>query len=111
MRSRLYFLEGTGQARGDMDTIMGAIQTTVEPETWEALGGPSTMIPVSQSRFQRPALLVSAPQTVHHEIAEMLFALRETHFGDDPVLTETEIRRRNQAAMGFPGGGGGGGFM
>ena len=51
LRSRIYWLEGTGVPRGQFDSITQSIQTTVAPDTWEALGGPSTMAPLSARRW------------------------------------------------------------
>ncbi|MEM9645032.1 MAG: DUF1598 domain-containing protein [Planctomycetota bacterium] len=34
-----------GGSQADFSQIMQLVQTTIEPETWEALGGPSTMFP------------------------------------------------------------------
>ncbi|XZE56336.1 DUF1598 domain-containing protein [Planctomycetaceae bacterium SH139] len=34
-----------GAAIADFDSLMNLIQTTIAPDTWEALGGPSTMAP------------------------------------------------------------------
>lgn len=36
---------GGGGAQADFSQIMALIQTTIEPDTWEALGGPSTLFP------------------------------------------------------------------
>ena len=47
---------GGGNAAGggsfaDFDSLMELIQTTVAPETWESLGGPSNMFPYPQGVF------------------------------------------------------------
>ena len=40
-----------GGAFADFDSLMQLIQTTVVPDTWEALGGPSTMAPYPQGVY------------------------------------------------------------
>jgi Protein of unknown function (DUF1598) len=52
--SRSQAIEGAGAGGGsfaDFQSLMDLIQTTVAPETWEALGGPSTMAPYPQGVF------------------------------------------------------------
>ncbi|WP_237607560.1 type II secretion system protein GspD [Roseimaritima sediminicola] len=70
----------TGQMRGaagggslaDFSSIMQLIETTIAPETWEALGGPSTMAPYAQNL----SLVVSTTSDVHDQIADLLANLR-----------------------------------
>ena len=56
-------IEGAGGAGGgsfaDFDSLMQLIQTVVVPDTWEALGGPSTMAPYPGGVF------VDAEGTLH----------------------------------------------
>lgn len=47
-----------GGAMADFGTLMQLIQTTVNPDGWEALGGPSTMFPYPQGVYVDPAGLV-----------------------------------------------------
>jgi hypothetical protein len=104
--TRVYWLEGTGFAVGgrdntqDYQSIIDLIQTSIEPDTWEALGGPSTMSPVTSTR---PALMISTIYTVHEDIESLFQTFRQTHFGKDPVLERVQVPA-------IPGGGGGGGF-
>ncbi|MEM8666944.1 MAG: sigma-70 family RNA polymerase sigma factor [Planctomycetota bacterium] len=98
--TRMYWLEGTGFVRGDYNSIMDLVQTSVNPDTWEALGGPSTMGPVVT---KRPGLLISTTYPNHEVIEKFFKALRETHFGDDPVASESAT-----PVGGFGGGGGNG---
>ena len=51
---------------------MTLIQTTVVPDTWEALGGPSTMSPYTQNL----SLVISTTSEVHDQITELLESLR-----------------------------------
>lgn len=44
-----------GGVFADFDSLMQLIQTTVVPDTWEALGGPSTMAPYAQGIYVDPA--------------------------------------------------------
>jgi len=55
---------GGGGGFADFGSLMNLIQTTVAPDTWEALGGNSTMAPYPQGVFVDPdGLLVESPQT------------------------------------------------
>ena len=70
--------EQGGQAAGggafaDFDSLMNLIETTVVPDTWEALGGNSTMAPYPQGVF------VDASGTV--EVSTSKSALRESARG------------------------------
>lgn len=107
--NRVYWLEGTGFAKGDFQSIIELIQTSITPDTWEALGGPSTIAPVTSSR---PAILVSCSYPIHANIESLLHALRETHFGREPELEAVQVPAgtdRNGATSEFGGGGFGGG--
>jgi hypothetical protein len=54
-------------------SLMNAIETTVEPDSWEALSGPGTMQPVHQSR----SLVIRQTLPVHRKILQLLRDLRE----------------------------------
>ncbi len=63
---------GGGAAMADFDTLINLITQTIEPDSWLANGGSSTIL-------QYPAnlsLVISAPQTTHERIADLLEALR-----------------------------------
>lgn len=104
---RIYWLESTGVAVGDYDTIMSLITSTISPDAWEELGGSSTMAQLSSSR---PALLISTTYGVHHSIEKLFQTLRETHFGADPVLERVQVPTPIQFGGAFGGGMGGGGM-
>ena len=53
-----------GAAFADFDSLMQLIQTTVVPDTWEALGGPSTMAPYAQGVYVDPQGTVLPCETV-----------------------------------------------
>ncbi|XZE52629.1 type II secretion system protein GspD [Planctomycetaceae bacterium SH139] len=61
-----------GAAIADFDSLMQLIQTTIAPDTWEALGGPSTMAPYRANL----SLVVSTTTDVHEQIADLLASLR-----------------------------------
>lgn len=61
--------QAIGAARGggafaDFDSLIQLIQTTVAPDTWEALGGPSTMAQYPQGIYVDPQGTVMRCQTV-----------------------------------------------
>lgn len=67
---------GGGAAGGgsfaDFQSLMDLIQTTIMPDTWEALGGPSSMSPYPQNL----SLVISTTSDVHDQIADLLESLR-----------------------------------
>jgi general secretion pathway protein D len=63
---------GGGGSFADFQSLIDLIQTTVVPDTWEALGGPSTMAPYPQNL----SLVISTTSDVHDQIADLLESLR-----------------------------------
>ncbi len=61
-----------GGAIADFDSLMDLIETTIAPDTWEALGGPSTMSPYRSTL----SLVISTTTDVHEQIADLLASLR-----------------------------------
>ena len=108
LATRIYWLEGTGFAVGDntrdYQSVIDLIQSNIEPDTWEALGGPSTMAPITSLR---PALMISTMYTVHENIDQLFRTLRESHFGKDPALERVQV----PAPQGDSRVRGGGGFF
>jgi general secretion pathway protein D len=63
---------GGGGSFADFQSLIDLIQTTVVPDTWEALGGPSTMAPYPQNL----SLVISTTSDVHDQIVDLLESLR-----------------------------------
>lgn len=63
---------GGGMAMADFGSLMNLVQQTIEPDSWQANGGTSTMLPYQANL----SLIVSAPQTTHEKIADLLESLR-----------------------------------
>ncbi len=61
-----------GSSFADFGSLMTLIETTVVPDTWEALGGPSTMAPYPQNL----SLVISTTSDVHDQITDLLTTLR-----------------------------------
>ncbi|NND95858.1 MAG: general secretion pathway protein GspD, partial [Pirellulaceae bacterium] len=61
-----------GGSFADFQSLMSLIETTVEPDTWESLGGPSTMAPYPQNL----SLVISTTSDVHDQITDLLESLR-----------------------------------
>ncbi|MCC9602843.1 general secretion pathway protein GspD [Stieleria sp. JC731] len=61
-----------GGAFADFDSLMQLIQTTVVPDTWEAMGGNSTMAPYQQNL----SLIISTTSDVHDQIVDLIESLR-----------------------------------
>ena len=64
---------GGGASFANFDSLINLITTTVVPDTWELLGGPSTMSPYEQNL----SLVISTTSEVHDQIAELLESLRK----------------------------------
>lgn len=63
---------GGGGSFADFDSLMTLIETTVVPDTWEALGGNSTMAPYPQNL----SLIISTTSDVHDQIVDLIESLR-----------------------------------
>jgi general secretion pathway protein D len=63
---------GGGGSFADFQSLIDLIQTTVVPDTWEALGGPSTM----REYAQNLSLVISTTSDVHDQISDLLESLR-----------------------------------
>ncbi len=61
----------SGTQRDDSDTLIELIESVVDPQTWDEVGGPSSMGP-----FQG-TLVISQTDKSHEELARLLAALRE----------------------------------
>jgi general secretion pathway protein D len=63
---------GGGAAMADFGSLMNLIQQTIDPDNWLANGGQSSMIPFANNL----SLVISAPQTTHEKISDLLDTLR-----------------------------------
>ncbi|MFI4875110.1 MAG: hypothetical protein ACIALR_07225 [Blastopirellula sp. JB062] len=61
-----------GGVQPDFDSLIQLITTTIEPESWEELGGPGAVSPFETNL----SLVVSQTQEVHDKIADLLEQLR-----------------------------------
>ena len=87
--TRIYLLSGVGFPKGNTTHAIDTIQTTISPDTWEALGGPSTMREMLDG--EEASLIVSTTYQIHSEIEMLLSRLRDTNFGDDPVIERIQV--------------------
>lgn len=63
---------GSGAAMADFDSLTTLIQQTIDPDSWQQNGGSSTLNPYPSNL----SLVVSAPQTTHEKITDLLESLR-----------------------------------
>ncbi|MEZ6091562.1 MAG: hypothetical protein R3C05_26820 [Pirellulaceae bacterium] len=61
---------GYGSPPPDADGLMEVIQALVAPDTWESLGGPSTMAVRMQG--ERVLLVIATLSEVHWQVQELL---------------------------------------
>ncbi|HEX4143425.1 MAG TPA: hypothetical protein VHY91_07735 [Pirellulales bacterium] len=57
----------------DLKPLIAAIVATIAPTTWDEVGGPGSIVPLSQAR----SLIVSQTDEVHEQITELLAGLRQ----------------------------------
>ncbi len=62
-------------AQRDYDHLMAMIASTIAPETWDGVGGPGSMAPVSSGALE--ALVVAQAHPIHDRIAALLADLRK----------------------------------
>lgn len=62
---------GMNSARTDLDGLIDAITSTIEPTSWNEVGGPGTIAPVGNS------LIVSNTRNVHEQITALLDTFRK----------------------------------
>ena len=93
-------MEGAAGAGGgsfaDFQSLMDLIQTTVVPDTWEALGGPSTMSPYPQGVYVDAAGTVLECETVSS--SDAVNDLKALLSDPDPEL-DTPLAWRNPSNM------------
>jgi hypothetical protein len=99
--TRIYLLAGTGLPQSDATQAIELIQTSIASETWEPMGGPSTISPIYNG--EEISLVVSTTLTVHHEIESLLSELRESSFVDDPIIKKVQ-EPKNQSSNHQVGG-------
>ncbi len=61
-----------GPAPAKYDDLISLIQQTIDPDSWQSNGGSSTITPFAGNL----SLVVSAPQTTHEKLADLLASLR-----------------------------------
>ena len=99
---RVYWLDGSGL---DVQMAMDTVQKTINPETWEDIGGPSVIAPVVN---QRQSLVINTTYVVHKEIEQLMKALRGGHLSEDPDIGLVRRKMKRDGGMGMGGMGMGG---
>ena len=61
-----------GGSMADFDSLIDLITTTIQPTSWDAVGGPGTISPFETNL----SLVVSQTQEIHEEISDLLDQLR-----------------------------------
>ncbi|MFN3190146.1 MAG: hypothetical protein ACE361_06445 [Aureliella sp.] len=64
--NRVYDMGWVISNTNDIDSLLNIIQQTVDPDSWLASGGTSTILPLT------PGLVVSAPDSTHRKIERLL---------------------------------------
>jgi hypothetical protein len=98
---RLYWLDGTGFRSGD--AALRVIETLINPDIWETVGGPATMSYLDNSAGDRLGLAFSTTFETHQQIERLLATLRKKLVDPQP---QVETGRQKTPGMGGMGGGG-----
>ena len=69
------YRDENGNVDTDFESLMDLIISTVQPTTWDDVGGPGSI--ARQSMGNAKVLAISQTQAVHEEIAALLTRLRE----------------------------------
>lgn len=75
LNNRIYYLDGLGRPEDAGSSMRSVISACIVPDTWEQLGGPSSIIPLIAD--ERPAIIVSTTSDVHDQIKALLESLRK----------------------------------
>jgi len=92
--NRIYWFEGTGFTHESINDCVSLIHTTIAPNTWEALGGPSSIS--SMPKNSRPAIVIATTQVVHEQIENLLESLRQVTFGPELVIEPVQLPKVKQ---------------
>jgi hypothetical protein len=65
---------GVDRTQLDYDSVIETITTTIEPQSWDEVGGPGSIAPIEPIT----SLVISQTQEVHVKIAELLIKLRSS---------------------------------
>ncbi|QDV64787.1 hypothetical protein Pan14r_24840 [Crateriforma conspicua] len=83
-----------GGSMADFSQLMMLIQTTIEPETWEALGGTSTMFPYAAGIYVDPDGIVrDVDQIPREDMAAEIDALIAASASSDGVMLQSHSPR------------------
>jgi hypothetical protein len=103
-----YATDRSGASWADFDSLIDLITSSVQPTTWDEVGGPGSVAPFENNM----TLVISQTEEGHEEIAKVLRTLRsvKTGKGTIPSVRAPAGQPRAQGMMKGGGMGGGGGF-
>ncbi|HIQ22211.1 MAG TPA: tetratricopeptide repeat protein, partial [Planctomycetes bacterium] len=103
------FRDEEGKTWSDFQSLIDAIQTTVQPDTWDVVGGPGSIAPMTFG--DTDVLVFSQTQKVHEQVAEFLANLRRIAGTSERKEGELPVKERPKPGAESPFGWGGmGGF-
>ncbi len=106
------FQDPSGETWADHDSLISLLTATIQPESWEEVGGPGSVGPMSLSG--KEVLAIRQTEEAHDEIADMLARMRgmvEPRDGEElPVRERGETPPGPFGRMGGTGGFGAGGL-
>ena len=99
----------SGEKWADYDTLITTLSSTIQPDTWEDVGGPGSMAPLSYGGTE--VIAIRQTDEVHEEIAAMLAKMRglaePRDDGEVPVRERPEMYGGVGGMQGMGGGMGG----
>lgn len=90
-----------GHIYGDFDTISNVVQQTIDPDSWLAAGGTSSIMPIIVDG--RGFLVFAAPTSTHQKVAALLTTLNaSTSSSGKPIIAESYNLNRSQSQNALP---------
>jgi len=96
----------SGEKWADFDTLITTLSSTIQPDTWEEVGGPGSIAPLSYGGTE--VIAIRQTDEVHEEIAAMLAKMRGLAEPRDDGEVPVRERRDMYGGMGGMQGMGGG---
>jgi uncharacterized protein YfaS (alpha-2-macroglobulin family)/TolA-binding protein len=99
------YRDASGQTSRDFDSLIELITTTIQPTTWDEVGGPGSIDVFENGQ----ALVLTQTGEVHNQLAAFLATLRRAG-GGQPADGQVRVRERQPREVGGMGMGMGGGM-
>ncbi|WP_153555130.1 hypothetical protein [Roseimaritima sediminicola] len=96
LETRTYPLDKVGVRAGSAATLL---TRTIQPDTWENFGGPSSVVALSSAETGRDLLVISAPSNVHSQIQDLFDRLSGAELKDAEVVSPDGVNSGGISSM------------